>query len=234
MPNDTGDTGSKTIDFTSFERTLQPKPTDSGGMIHGSQLPPPEVTPSRSSETSAAPVAKRLAAAVKRERAVEKRAAAVAAQEQTFQQRVEPLLTPEYRAQASALSQQAAIAQHDREAMAYVRENAETFELTVALGAEAQVPDLQRAYWERTGQLLTHHEAAELVEQFVESQLDSIRGTKKGRELLASNSKWSRSTSATRPAAAPSADWTDKRPVDDAERYRRAKAAMDAVFGKGR
>lgn len=183
--------------------------------------PPPRPIEAIPSEPSPAT---RLAALARRERElryVEDRARRT---EDMARQKALSLLPPQQRAAYENAHNQQQVKAYLAESYRFAQSDPQSFELINALGQHGAVPQLIVEIFQRTGRVISHQEAAQAVEKRLERQLEAANATQKARALRA------RATGAAQRPSKP-VDWnnTNRAPLTEAERYRRALAAMSSI-----
>jgi hypothetical protein len=219
--------------LSAFTRTVgQPTSTVGPRMAERAAEPAPQPQPAKEPLRSTA-----IAQAARREYAArEAEARANSAARTIYQQRREQYLSQfhpsqqaEARRQLEIRENQQGLRNHIAGAVNYAKADPEGhYELIGLLGQQHQVETVIVDYFQKTGRVLNFRVAADVVERWLERQLEAVSRSKKFAQVTSRASGSTRSA-ASRPYSA--ADF-DNRPNDAQERERRARAAWDAVASR--
>lgn len=110
--------------------------------------------------------------------------------DETEKRREQERLDAQKRAEEQAREREAQVIQEFRaEIASFIKDKAETFELTALYDGSDLVYDTVEEYFEKTGKVLSIPEAVELVEKYFESQVEKAAKTKKLSSKLSAPSK---------------------------------------------
>lgn len=138
---------------------------------------------------------------------------------------------------AAQENEQRVISQWRNGVVDFVKQNAASYELTTAFGAESEVSRAIEEAHRQTGKLLQTKEAAELVEKHLEGVLEKLLATAKAKSKVATPAPVAAPAKPSAPKTI-SADMTaasraaKPAPVTDEERMKRAMAAYYKASGK--